>query len=327
MRTLDASRWQAFRLAELPAALPAALSGARVALAVGVIGAFIAEVATPTTGAYPGLGRQIMTDVNLAGRARLRRHRVLVAFALPASTRSRWPSASSRHGGADRQEPRRDPQPAAPAAAALDRGRPARRRRAALARSRRSRRALALSACGSKQDTLSAALDQALHRDARLLPERRPRGAVLGDRPRRLPRGRPRRRPVTPADPSEPLKLLAAGRVDMAISYEPELLLARDSGLNVVSIGALVQRPLTSIIALPSKHVSGRRLARPQAGRHRRHPLPGGRAAHGARTRAREAVLGARSQRRLQPRPGDDLRAASTRRSAASGTTRASSCA
>src|SRR5262249_61592307 len=63
--------------------------------------------------------------------------------------------------------------------------------------------------------------------------------------------------PVTPADPSEPLKLLAAGRVDMAISYEPELLLARDRGLKVVAIGALVQRPLTSIIALPSKHVSG----------------------------------------------------------------------
>ena len=35
-----------------------------------------------------------------------------------------------------------------------------------------------------------------------------------------------------PADPSEPLKLLAAGRVDLAISYEPELLLARDKGLS-----------------------------------------------------------------------------------------------
>jgi putative hydroxymethylpyrimidine transport system substrate-binding protein len=62
--------------------------------------------------------------------------------------------------------------------------------------------------------------------------------------------------PETPADPSEPLKLLAAGKVDMAISYEPELLLARDQGLKVVSIGALVQRPLTSIIALPGKHVT-----------------------------------------------------------------------
>jgi ABC-type nitrate/sulfonate/bicarbonate transport system permease component len=64
LRTLDASRWQAFRLAELPAALPAALSGARIALAIGVIGAFIAETTTPTSGPYPGLGREIITDVN-----------------------------------------------------------------------------------------------------------------------------------------------------------------------------------------------------------------------------------------------------------------------
>jgi ABC-type nitrate/sulfonate/bicarbonate transport system permease component len=64
LRTLDASRWRAFRLAELPAALPAALSGARIALAVGVIGAFIAETTTPTSGPYPGLGREIITDVN-----------------------------------------------------------------------------------------------------------------------------------------------------------------------------------------------------------------------------------------------------------------------
>ncbi len=64
LRTLDASRWQAFRFAELPAALPAALSGARIALAVGVIGAFIAETSTPTTAAYSGLGREILTDIS-----------------------------------------------------------------------------------------------------------------------------------------------------------------------------------------------------------------------------------------------------------------------
>ena len=63
LRTLDASRWQAFRFAELPAALPAALSGARIALAVGVIGAFIAETQTATTGAYAGLGREINADL------------------------------------------------------------------------------------------------------------------------------------------------------------------------------------------------------------------------------------------------------------------------
>ncbi len=63
-------------------------------------------------------------------------------------------------------------------------------------------------------------------------------------------------KPVVPSETAEPLKLLAAGKVDMAISYEPELLLARDEGLKLVSIGALVQRPLTSIIALPGAHVS-----------------------------------------------------------------------
>ncbi|HEV3318695.1 MAG TPA: ABC transporter substrate-binding protein [Solirubrobacteraceae bacterium] len=62
--------------------------------------------------------------------------------------------------------------------------------------------------------------------------------------------------PVVPPETADPLKLLAAGKVDMAISYEPELLLARDQGLKLVSIGALVQRPLTSIIALPGAHVS-----------------------------------------------------------------------
>jgi putative hydroxymethylpyrimidine transport system substrate-binding protein len=61
--------------------------------------------------------------------------------------------------------------------------------------------------------------------------------------------------PETPADPAQPLQLLAAGKVDIAISYEPEVLLARDQGLKLVSIGALVQRPLTSIIALPSQHI------------------------------------------------------------------------
>ena len=63
-------------------------------------------------------------------------------------------------------------------------------------------------------------------------------------------------KPMAPSDPAEPLKLLAAGRVDLAISYEPELMLARDRGLALVSIGALVQRPLTAIIALGSKRIS-----------------------------------------------------------------------
>ena len=51
-----------------------------------------------------------------------------------------------------------------------------------------------------------------------------------------------------PADPSAPIKDVAAGRVDLAISYEPEVLRARDKGLHVIAVGALINKPLTSII-------------------------------------------------------------------------------
>jgi putative hydroxymethylpyrimidine transport system substrate-binding protein len=59
-----------------------------------------------------------------------------------------------------------------------------------------------------------------------------------------------------PSDPSLPLKLLAAGKVDAAISYEPEVLLARQQGAQIVSVGAIVQKPLTSIVSLASKHIT-----------------------------------------------------------------------
>jgi putative hydroxymethylpyrimidine transport system substrate-binding protein len=54
-----------------------------------------------------------------------------------------------------------------------------------------------------------------------------------------------------PSDPSVPLKLLAAGRTDLAISYEPEILRARDKGLDVTAVAALVRTPLTAIVSLP----------------------------------------------------------------------------
>jgi putative hydroxymethylpyrimidine transport system substrate-binding protein len=53
-----------------------------------------------------------------------------------------------------------------------------------------------------------------------------------------------------PADPAAPLKLVAAGRSDLAISYEPEVVLAQEENLGLVAIAALVNRPLTSMIWL-----------------------------------------------------------------------------
>ena len=58
-----------------------------------------------------------------------------------------------------------------------------------------------------------------------------------------------------PSDPSAPIAQAAAGRVDLAISYEPQVLRARDGGDAVTSVGALVQRPLTSIVSLPRARV------------------------------------------------------------------------
>ena len=58
-----------------------------------------------------------------------------------------------------------------------------------------------------------------------------------------------------PPDPAAPIKQVAAGRVDLAISYEPEVFRARDQGLNVVSLGAVVREPLTSIISLPQAKI------------------------------------------------------------------------
>jgi putative hydroxymethylpyrimidine transport system substrate-binding protein len=58
-----------------------------------------------------------------------------------------------------------------------------------------------------------------------------------------------------PSDPAAPIKQVAAGRVDLAISYEPEVFLARDRGLPVVAVAAMIQRPLTSLMAIGRKDV------------------------------------------------------------------------
>jgi putative hydroxymethylpyrimidine transport system substrate-binding protein len=61
----------------------------------------------------------------------------------------------------------------------------------------------------------------------------------------------------TPADPAAPIRQVAAGRTDLAISYEPEVLLAHEQGLDVVSVGAVVDRPLTSMIWLKKSGIKG----------------------------------------------------------------------
>jgi putative hydroxymethylpyrimidine transport system permease protein len=58
MRTFDASRLRTFRHVELPAALPSVFAGAKIAVAVSVIGAVLAEY----TGSNSGLGYVILVS-------------------------------------------------------------------------------------------------------------------------------------------------------------------------------------------------------------------------------------------------------------------------
>jgi putative hydroxymethylpyrimidine transport system substrate-binding protein len=62
---------------------------------------------------------------------------------------------------------------------------------------------------------------------------------------------------ATPSDPAAPMKQVAAGRSDLAISYQPEVALAREQGLDVVAIAALVNQPLTSMIWLQKSGIKG----------------------------------------------------------------------
>jgi putative hydroxymethylpyrimidine transport system substrate-binding protein len=69
-----------------------------------------------------------------------------------------------------------------------------------------------------------------------------------------------------PANPDDPLKLAAAGRVDVAVNYEPNVIMARAQGLPVRSVGLLISEPLTTVMFLKSsgirspKDLVGRRV-------------------------------------------------------------------
>lgn len=55
---------------------------------------------------------------------------------------------------------------------------------------------------------------------------------------------------VAPADPNDPPKLVAAGRGDIAISYQPQLHIQVDQRLPLMRIGTLVATPLNSLVVL-----------------------------------------------------------------------------
>ena len=115
--------------------------------------------------------------------------------------------------------------------------------------------ALGLAACGEKQETTGGGTSERVNLVLDYLPNADHAGIYTAIEEGEFETAKLDVKPRTPSDPSAPLKLLASGRADLAISYEPELLLARAKGADLVSIGALVQKPLTSIISLGKKPI------------------------------------------------------------------------
>jgi len=55
---------------------------------------------------------------------------------------------------------------------------------------------------------------------------------------------------IEPADPNDPPKLVAAGKADLAVTYQPQLHLQVAEGLPLVRVGTLVATPLNALVVL-----------------------------------------------------------------------------
>ena len=55
---------------------------------------------------------------------------------------------------------------------------------------------------------------------------------------------------VAPADPNDPPKLVAAGRADIAVSYQPQLYVQVAAGLPLTRFGTLIATPLNTLLVL-----------------------------------------------------------------------------
>jgi len=53
---------------------------------------------------------------------------------------------------------------------------------------------------------------------------------------------------VAPADPSDPPKMVAAGKADLAVTYQPQLYLQHQEGLPLVRVGTLISSPLYCLL-------------------------------------------------------------------------------
>lgn len=55
---------------------------------------------------------------------------------------------------------------------------------------------------------------------------------------------------IEPADPNDPPKLVAAGKADLAVSYQPQLHIQAAQGLPLARVGTLIATPLNTLLVL-----------------------------------------------------------------------------
>lgn len=60
---------------------------------------------------------------------------------------------------------------------------------------------------------------------------------------------------IEPADPSTAPKLVATGKADMAVTYQPQLHVQIDEGLPLTRVGTLVGKPLNSVVVLADSDI------------------------------------------------------------------------
>ncbi len=61
---------------------------------------------------------------------------------------------------------------------------------------------------------------------------------------------------ISPSETADALKLAALGNVDMAVSYQPQTIIAADQGLALKVIAPLVRHPLTTLLFLADSGIS-----------------------------------------------------------------------
>ena len=77
---------------------------------------------------------------------------------------------------------------------------------------------------------------------------------------------------IAPADPADPPKLVAVGKADIALDYQPHVLMEISQGLPIMQIGTLIATPLDCLAVLASspihsiKDLKGKRIGYSESG-------------------------------------------------------------